>query len=174
MLAGVTILPLVVLAGVVLCGTSYRRLVADLVRRGGLGAAGLAESAGAALAYGASHAHPNFEGLPMSLPARVRTVAFVVGEAVFYGTFAIVLWFGWKLLAIFGDETMTSLPAVPLSLVQAIVPLGAALIVIARLLVTPGNWARVKAGTDLESQEIAAEIERARSSMAQAGFDTRT
>jgi TRAP-type C4-dicarboxylate transport system permease small subunit len=174
LLAGITILLLVVLAGVVLFAVASRTAGSSPVWYDEVASVLLAwlSLLGAALAT-ARNAHLNFEGLLMSLPSRLRTLAFIVGEAVFYATFAIVLWFGWKLLAIFGDETMTSLPAVPLSIVQSIVPLGAVLIVIARLLVTPGNWARVQAGTDLESQEIAAEIERARTSMAQAGFDTR-
>lgn len=174
LLAGVTILLLVALAAVVLFAVVARTAGSSPIWYDEVASIMLAwlSLLGAALAT-ARNAHLNFEGLLMNLPRRLRTVAFVLGEAVFYATFSIVLWFGWKLLAIFGDEAMTSLPAVPLAFVQSIVPVGAALILVARLLVTPGNWARVQAGTDLESQEIAAEIERARASMSQAGFDTK-
>ncbi len=173
-LATLTIGLLIMLAAVVLYAVASRTAGASPVWYDEVASVLLAwlSLLGAALAT-ARNAHLNFEGLLMSLPPRVRGTAFVFGEAVFYATFGVVLWYGWQLLAVFGDETLTSLPRVALAHVQSVVPLGAALILIARVLVTPGNWARVRAGTDLESAEIAAEIDRARASMAQAGLDTR-
>ena len=108
----------------------------------------------------------NFDTLLITRALGLRKILFVFGELVFIAVFCLLAWAGWNILAIFGDETLTSLRFVPLSLVQGIVPVSAALMILSRLLVTPENWRRLIAGQDIDSVEIAAEIARAQNDAA--------
>ncbi|MEZ5650013.1 MAG: TRAP transporter small permease subunit [Burkholderiaceae bacterium] len=163
LLSGITIVQLVALAIVVLYAVAARTLGHSPSWYDEVASVMLAwlTFVGAALAT-ARNAHLNFELLLMRLPAAARWLVFVAGEAVFHGTFIVIAWAGWRILEIFGGETLVSLTWVPLEIVHAIVPVGAALVIIARLLVSADNWRRVMAGIDLDSAEIDAEIARAR------------
>lgn len=123
---------------------------------------------GAALAT-LRNAHLNFENLLVGSRPALRIVLFVLVELAFFAVFALVAWYGWRLLEIFGGETLTSLRFVPRALVHAIVPVGAGLTIVARLLVLPGNWRRVMSGRNLEHVEIDAEIARAQAELSRSG-----
>lgn len=170
LLSGVTIVQLVLLAGVVLYAVAARTLGHSPSWYDEVASVMLAwlTFVGAALAAARS-AHLNFELLLTRLPHALRATVFVAGEIVFHGAFAVVAWAGWRILEIFGGETLVSLTWVPLGVVHAIVPVGAALTMLGRLLATPANWRRIMAGIDLEQAEIDAEIARAQSEIARHG-----
>jgi len=75
----------------------------------------------------------------------------------------ITAWAGWAILAIFGTESLTSLPFLQRSLVQSVLPIGAALMILARLLTMPERLADHRAGLDAEALEIKTEIQLAES-----------
>ena len=161
-LEAVAIALLTVLATVVLLGIGARSVGRPLVWYDEVASILLAwlSLLGAALAM-LRNAHLNFENLLVAQPPGRRAALFVLVEAVVFTVFALMLWAGWRILEVFGDETITSIPWVRLAFVQSVVPIGAALTITSRLLVLRENWRRVMAGRDAESEEIAAEIARA-------------
>jgi len=118
---------------------------------------------GAALAA-LKRGHLGFAGLFLALPPRVRSTAFVLGEVLVIGFFLVIGWAGWYLLGVFGEETLISLPWMPLSFTQSVIPVGAALFIVAEILSMPDAWRKAGAGTDLEKAAIEEAIEEARQS----------
>lgn len=167
LLIAITLTLLVVLAVVVLFAVAARTLGSSPIWYDEVASVMLAwlTFLGAPLATLKS-AHLNFETLLMSRTLLVRKAMFVIGEAVFYAIFVVIAWAGWGILAIFGDETLTSLRFVPLAAVQSVVPVSAVLMILSRFLLAPQNWRRVIEARNAESDEIAAEIGRAEQALA--------
>ncbi|MBT8345949.1 MAG: TRAP transporter small permease [Desulfofustis sp.] len=105
--------------------------------------------------------HLGFPGLFLSLPKNLRAVAFITAELVVISFFAVIGYAGWYLLEIFGDETLVSLSFVPLSFTQSVIPVGAALIILAEVLSIPDAWRKSMAGVDYEKEMIDQAIEEA-------------
>ncbi len=162
-LAGVTLTLMVLLAAVVLYAVAARTAGSSPIWYDEVASVMLAwlSFLGAALAT-LRHAHLNFDTLLVSRSLPVRKFLFVLGELVFIAVFALLAWAGWEILAVFCGETLTSLRFVPLSLIQGIVPVSAALMIFSRLMVAGENWQRLIEGRDIDSIEIAAEIARAK------------
>lgn len=118
---------------------------------------------GAALAA-LKRGHLGFAGLFLSLPARIRSAAFVLAEVFVIGFFLVIGWAGWYLLGVFGEETLISLPWMPLSFTQSVIPIGAALFIAAEILSLPDAWRKAVAGADYEKEAIEEAIEEARQS----------
>ena len=108
--------------------------------------------------------HLGFSGLFLKLPEKIRAISFVMAEVFVIGFFLIIGWAGWYLLSVFGDETLISVPWIPLSVTQSVIPIGAALFITAELLSIPGAWRRAMTGTDYEKEAIDQAIEDARPS----------
>lgn len=157
---------LLALAAVVLLGVGYRYSGASLIWYDELASLLLAwlTFVGAALAA-LRNAHLNFSALLLALPAAPRMAIFVAVEAIFVVAFAVVAWAGWTLLAFFGDETLTTLRFFPRAVAQGVLPVCAALTILARLLTLPARWRETMTGVDPEALEIAHEIARARKEM---------
>jgi TRAP-type C4-dicarboxylate transport system permease small subunit len=157
---------LLALAAVILAGVAYRYSGASLIWYDELASLLLAwlTFVGAALAA-LRNAHLNFSALMLALPPGPRMAVFVVVEAIFVAAFAIVAWAGWSLLAFFGDETLTTLRFFPRAVAQGMLPVCAAITILARLLTLPDRWRETLAGVDPEALEIAHEIARARKEM---------
>ena len=107
------------------------------------------------------NAHMGFYAGLLALPTPIRASLFVIVEIIFVATFLVVAWAGWAILAIFGDDSLVSLPWLSLAVTQSILPISAVLIVIARLLTLPERWQQTLSGTDPETLEIDEEIARA-------------
>ena len=105
--------------------------------------------------------HLGFPGLFLSFPKPLRAVAFITAECVIIGFFLVIGYAGWFLLGIFGEETLVSLSWVPLSFTQSVIPVGAALFIIAELLSIPDAWNKSMAGIDYEKEAIDQAIEEA-------------
>ncbi len=118
---------------------------------------------GAALAA-LKRGHLGFAGLFMALPQKIRSAAFVLAELFVISFFLVIGWAGWYLLGVFGEETLISLPWVPLSVTQSVIPIGAALFITAEILSIPDAWVKARAGTDYEKQAIDEAIEEAKQS----------
>jgi len=169
-LAAVTLTLLVALAAVVLYAVAARTAGSSPIWYDEVASVMLAwlSFLGAALAA-LRHAHLNFETLLVSRALPLRRALFVIGELVFVAVFLLLAWAGWRILEIFGDEALTSLRFVPLSLVHSVVPIGALLMIVSRLFVMRDNWQRVMSGRDAEADEIAEEIARARAELLKQG-----
>lgn len=92
--------------------------------------------------YGASlaalkRAHIGFPGMVDSLPTQWRIAAVWFGEAVTIGFFALLGWVGWTVLVVLEGDYLISLPEVPSQFTQSVIPIGAALFIVAQLLSLP-------------------------------------
>jgi len=105
--------------------------------------------------------HLGFPGLFLSLPKTARAVAFITAEFVVIAFFLVIGYAGWYILGIFGDETLVSLSWVHLSFTQSVIPVGAALFIIAEALSIPDAWRKSMAGIDYEKEAIDQAIEEA-------------
>lgn len=158
----VTIGLLVILALVVVMAVFFRYTGGSLIWYDEVAALLLAwiTFSGAGLAA-LRNSHLAFNGLLYATPLPVRRTLFVVVDVVFVASFAIIGWAGWSILSIFGNETLVTLPAVPLSLTRSVLPIAAGIVILARLLTLPDRWREMEAGQDPESREIEEEIARA-------------
>lgn len=162
LLQGVTLLLLLALTGTVLLGIAFRYSGNSLIWYDELAAMLLAwiTFSGAALAM-LRNAHMDFSGLLHALPQPSRDALFWLLEVLVLAILGVTVWAGWAILAIFGSESLTSLPFLERRVVQSVLPLGAALMVLARLLTLPERLADARAGRDAESREIETEVARA-------------
>jgi TRAP-type C4-dicarboxylate transport system permease small subunit len=112
---------------------------------------------GAALAA-LKRAHIGFPGLVNSLPPRWRVPMVWLGEACVVGFFALLAWFGLQVLVILGGDSMVSVPWVPTRFTQSVIPIGAALFIVAQLLSLPEvlRQARGTGIVDAEMQPVLA------------------
>ena len=101
--------------------------------------------------YGAALAalrrqHIGFDGLLLRLPRSARYVAMLIAEAAVIGFFALLAWTGVQVLMVVGDEGLVSLPWVPATVTQSVIPISAVLFIICELLSFPDYAARTMAG----------------------------
>lgn len=122
------------LAMVVIAGVGFRKAGAALVWYDEVAEILLAWLTfyGACLAA-LKHAHIGFPNVVNRFPARVRRALMVFREVVVVGFFSVVAWAGWKVLAVLQGSALVSLPWVPAVLTQSVVPVSAALFIVAEL-----------------------------------------
>lgn len=163
-LTAFVILLLASLAVIVLMGVAYRKM--------GLAMVWYDEVASIALAwltyYGAAlaalkRAHIGFPGLVNAMPPALRVVTVLLAEAVVIGFFAVLAWYGYQVLVILEGDAMVSLPWVPTRFTQSVIPIGAALFILAQLFSLPELLAQARgAGViDAEQQEMEKELLKA-------------
>jgi TRAP-type C4-dicarboxylate transport system permease small subunit len=114
--------------------------------------------------YGAALAalrrrHIGFDGVLLRLPLGLRSAAVIVAEVSVIGFFVLLTWAGIRVLEVIGDETLVSLPWVPVTLTQSVIPIGGALFILCELLSLPEYWQSIRAGRSLEHPDY--EVERA-------------
>jgi len=129
---------LVALAAVVVVGVVYRKAGYSLVWYDEVASVLLAWLTyyGAALAA-LKRTHIGFHGFVDSLAPRPRLVAVLFAEACVIGFFALLAWVGWRVLQVLDGVYMISLPWVPVLVTQSVIPIGAALFIVAELLSLP-------------------------------------
>ena len=91
---------------------------------------------GSALAA-VKRAHIGCPEVVAMLPPAVRLAARVIAEMLVVGFFLLLGWTGYDVLGVLATDNLISLPMVPVSWVQSVVPISAVLIVIAELLTLP-------------------------------------
>jgi TRAP-type C4-dicarboxylate transport system permease small subunit len=152
------------LAVIVLMGVTYRKLGWSLVWYDEVASIALAWLTyyGAALAA-LKRAHIGFPGLVNAMKPALRVPVVLLGEVIVIGFFAVMGWYGYQVLLILEGDTMISLPWVPTQFTQSVIPLGAALFIVAQLLSLPELLAQARgAGViDAEKQEMEKEIQKA-------------
>ncbi len=104
--------------------------------------------------YGAALAalkrqHLGVDSVLLRLPAPARLACVALAEALVLAFFLVLGWAGWRVLQVVGDESLISLPWVPVSLTQSVIPVGAALFVVCELLSLPAYWRSMRAGHSL-------------------------
>lgn len=165
LLEAISIILLITLSSIVVIAVIFRFLGQSLVWYDEIASVLLAWLTyyGSALAA-CYRSHLGFPGLFLKLPKGLRIVAFILAEAVIIGFFAVIGYAGWFVLGIFGDETLVSLPWIPLSFSQSVIPVGAVLFSLAELLTIPDAWNKALAGVDYEKVAIDHAIEEAQKS----------
>jgi TRAP-type C4-dicarboxylate transport system permease small subunit len=152
------------LAVIVLMGVTYRKLGWSLVWYDEVASIALAWLTyyGAALAT-LKRAHIGFPGLVNAMKPALRVPVVLLGEVIVIGFFAVMGWYGYQVLDILQGDTMVSLPWVPTQFTQSVIPIGAALFILAQLLSLPELLAQARgAGViDAEKQEMEKEIQKA-------------
>lgn len=88
---------------------------------------------GSALAS-VKRAHIGCPELIEQLAPPKRRVFDIVAQLLVIGFFALLLWVGVSILPVLATDHMVSLPAVPMSVVQSVIPISAALILAAEIL----------------------------------------
>jgi TRAP-type C4-dicarboxylate transport system permease small subunit len=96
---------------------------------------------GSALAS-VKRAHIGCPEVMMFLPPKAKLAFRVLAEVLTIGFFLIMGWMGYEILATLAGDTLVSLPTVPVSWVQSVMPISAALIVAAELITLPATLAK--------------------------------
>ncbi len=114
--------------------------------------------------YGAALAalrrrHIGFDSVLLSLPLGARMAAVALAEILVIGFFLLLAYTGLLVLDVLEGERLVSLTWVPVQLTQSVIPVGAALFIVAELLSLPGYWRNVAAGISLDHPEIHEEKE---------------
>ena len=97
----------------------------------------------------------------MFLPPKAKLGFRVVAEVLTIGFFLLLGWMGYQVLGALSGDTLVSLPSVPVSWVQSVMPISAALVVAAELITLPAVLAKAARSTTL------AEVMQAASESAQ-------
>lgn len=126
------------LAVVVVLGVTYRTLGAALVWYDEIASVLLAWLTyyGAALAAFRG-GHIAVSSLVDAMPRPLRIAVTVFAEACVIGFFVLLGWVGWNILEILATDTLVSLPEIPVSYAQSVIPIGSFLFVVAELLRLP-------------------------------------
>jgi TRAP-type C4-dicarboxylate transport system permease small subunit len=103
---------------------------------------------GSALAA-VKRAHIGCPELVALLPPMPKVMVRLVAELLVIAFFVLLGWTGYEVLGVLATDHLVSLPDVPVSWVQSVVPLSAALIVAAELMNLPHVIADARRETDL-------------------------
>jgi TRAP-type C4-dicarboxylate transport system permease small subunit len=92
--------------------------------------------------YGAAltavkRAHIGVPEIVRILPSAARVPVAIVAEACVFAFLALLAWTGYTVLEILGSDTLVSLPDVSIGFTQSVIPISAALFIIAEALVIP-------------------------------------
>jgi TRAP-type C4-dicarboxylate transport system permease small subunit len=138
------------LAVEVTVGVVYRTLGASLVWYDEVASILLAWITfyGSALAS-VKRAHIGCPEVMMFLPPKAKLAFRVVAEMLTIGFFVVLGWMGYEVLGALASDTLVSLPEVPVSWVQSVMPISAALIVAAELITLPATLAKAARSTSL-------------------------
>jgi len=101
---------------------------------------------GAALAA-YKRAHIGFPGLVRSLRPSQRLPVVLFAEALTIAFFVLLAWVGASILDVLATDYLVSLPTVSVMYTQSVIPIGAALYVVAELLVLPQVLAEARGAT---------------------------
>jgi TRAP-type C4-dicarboxylate transport system permease small subunit len=134
---------MVVLAAEVTLGIVFRAIGAALVWYDEIASVLLAWLTfyGSALAS-VKRAHISCPELIDQLPPRGRRALNIAAQVLVVAFFALLAWVGASILPVLATDYLVSLPKVPMSIVQSVIPISAALILIAE---TMHLWALLRA-----------------------------
>jgi len=151
----------VALAALVICGAAFRYAGHALDWYDEVASVGLVWLTyyGAALAA-LRGAHIGVPGLVNVLPPRVRVIVTLIAEAFVFLFFGVLAVTGYQVLTVLSDSNLVSLPWVPLTLTQSVIPIGAVLFIIAEAFRLP-EMLRDAAGSGFADIEMMEALEHA-------------
>jgi TRAP-type C4-dicarboxylate transport system permease small subunit len=140
------------LAIVVVVGVVFRKSGASLIWYDEIASILLAWLTyyGAALAA-LNRAHIGMPTLVDRMKGVQRTAIVLFGEVCTLAFFGVLTWAGIRVLTVLGGTTLVSLPSVPMSLAQSVIPIGSVLFIGAQLLSLPDALAGPSDGDALPS-----------------------
>jgi len=126
------------LATIVVIGVVYRTIGEALVWYDEIAAILLAWLTyyGAALAAYRG-AHIAVSSIVDAMPRTLRVAVTLLAEVCVIGFFLLLGWVGWQVLEVLATDTLVSLPEIPVSYAQSVIPIGSFLFVLAELLRLP-------------------------------------
>ncbi|MGE0874402.1 MAG: TRAP transporter small permease [Burkholderiales bacterium] len=138
LLEWIVIVLMVALALLVAVAVVYRKAGASLVWYDEIASVLLAWITfyGAALAA-LRGAHIGVSALVDAMPPGLRMACTLFAEACVIGFFCLLAWVGWSVLEVLSTDSLVSLPQVSVMYTQSVIPVGAAMFVIAELLRLP-------------------------------------
>lgn len=83
------------------------------------------------------------------LPQKPKFVLRVIAEMLTISFFMLMGWMGYQVLGVLDTDYLISLPSIPVSWVQSVVPISAVLIVAAELITLPKVLANALAGSEI-------------------------
>lgn len=109
--------------------------------------------------YGAAlcalnRSHMGFGNLIASMSLPLRKIIFFLNEIIVISFFTLLAWAGFYLLAIFGDETLTSLSFISLAMAQSALPIGCIFFILGELLSMPQAYQAIISGKTQDDEEI--------------------
>jgi len=107
---------------------------------------------GSALAT-AKRAHIGCPEVVAMLPAGGRVAARVFADVLVVAFFVLLGWMGYAILGVLATDHLVSLPSVPVAYVQSVIPISAALIVLAELLTLPLALQQARTGHATQAGE---------------------
>jgi TRAP-type C4-dicarboxylate transport system permease small subunit len=126
------------LATIVVVGVGFRKLGASLVWYDEVASILLAWLTYYGAALAALHrAHIGVPTLVERTRGRLRTALVLLAECVVLAFFTALALAGLRVLSVLGGTTLVSLPWVPMTLAQSVIPMGAVLFIVAELLTLP-------------------------------------
>jgi len=138
---------MVALAVEVLLGVTYRKLGMSLSWYDEIASVTLAWLTyyGAALAA-LKGAHIGVPEIVRFMPRRWRIATVYLSEGLVFAFMILLAWTGVSVLEVLATDTLVSLPTVPVSYTQSVIPIGAVLFIIAEALHFPRQLAEARAG----------------------------
>ena len=109
--------------------------------------------------FGATYAlflrqHMGFGGLVTALPRKAAIALALFSEFLVIGFFAVVAWYGWKVLAVAKWDSLLSIRWMTLDIVQSVIPVTAALMILGTFLTMPRALRMAAEGVDADHAEI--------------------
>ena len=105
-------------------------------------------------------AHIGVPGLVNALPPRIRVVVTLIAEAFVFVFFGVMAYTGFEVLTVLSGDHLVSLPEVPLTITQSVIPIGAVLFIIAEAFRLP-EMLRDAAGEGFADIELKEALEHA-------------
>lgn len=155
LLESIVIILMVVLTGIVLVAVVYRKMGASLSWYDEVASVLLAWLTYYGAALAAVHrGHIGFSGLIKAMKPAMRIPFIIISEVCILGFFGLLAWVGIDVLIILEGDTMVSLPQVPTRLTQSVIPIGAALFIIAEVLGLPELFREARKPDGFANHEI--------------------
>jgi TRAP-type C4-dicarboxylate transport system permease small subunit len=101
-------------------------------------------------------AHIGVPGFVNAMPPRLRLVVTLFAEAVVLSFFVLLAIYGTQVLIVLKGEHLVTLPEVSTQLTQSVIPIGAAMFVIAELLRLPDVLRAARGGGFVDAETIEA------------------
>ena len=108
---------------------------------------------GSALAV-MKHGHMGVPEIVRMMPRAPRVAVTVLAQVLTIGFYVLLAWAGYEILEILKTDAMVSLPQVSIAVPNSVIPISAALIVIAHLLVFPEVLAEARRGDINKAEEL--------------------